>query len=902
MSDPAGSVSPQNGLNSPGPAKKRKRKSRKGLEKRFICTIESCGKVYSRAEHLQRHQLNHNSPQTFSCEYPGCSRTFVRPDLLKRHLDRHVAKGTQLSERTGTSVRSLSPQANTHAGPSNSSPDTAMYQPGYTHQAQSEPIHEIYAGSASTPRHFGSIVADSHVPPSSTALRGAAQVPLQNIANHNPHHVDMGYGLASAKYTPTPGMRNISPETPPVMNQTIIYDHMSMGDAGPVFGADAGLHKSPTGGMPEDFMVYLFDSAPDTSSAGNGMLPPSSMNYGDLTQSQYPSTNSYLANPSGPIQQIGPQQIMSVYNLLEPNMPEASMSDARSQELFDYIKDRFHGNESDDLRHTRNSILSGDRSRNDHMLSKRMMQAYIGSFWKHFSAQMPILHKPTFVADKTPTILLLAIMATGAACLDKKRGTEVTMAGVRLSNFLVTHLRWEVFMDPGFRPPAKLWVFQTLIFLELYEKMCSTRELHERAHIHHATTITLMRRGRSLIGKSSFDSPTHASGSKPVKSADEQWEQWITNESTRRAACAAFMIDSVHATMFGHSAVMAAHEMRLPLPCDDSLWTAPSSAELSRAESKLMSQGVAPISFLEGLKRVLNKQHVRTTYFGRGFLMAGLLNVTYHLNQRDLQANVLGGGMENVPGGRDKWRTALTRAYDFWRVDFDESLRGKVPQRDPYNTEDIDTEICTMFESRTVLHHLAHMAMHADIVDCQIVAGAKRLLGRPVGAKEFAAAQRRIKEDWAPSEKARDAAFYALKLLRFVLAPDQIGRKEDVPVRSQPSQPYEVRNDILLNRPWVLYFAALVIWCYGYALEGPSLRCAEPATHYDRWAQMRGYLSVYAGLSEPSELLDLRGFNGNISLLMVLRDSLGQSRWELLHEAGNLLQNCITLSQGRVMG
>lgn len=32
--------------------KKRKRKSRKGLEKRFECQVEGCGKSYSRAEHL----------------------------------------------------------------------------------------------------------------------------------------------------------------------------------------------------------------------------------------------------------------------------------------------------------------------------------------------------------------------------------------------------------------------------------------------------------------------------------------------------------------------------------------------------------------------------------------------------------------------------------------------------------------------------------------------------------------------------------------------------------------------------------------------------------------------------------------------------------------------------------
>lgn len=41
----------------PGKPRKRKR-SRKGLEKNFPCTHHDCGKSYSRAEHLYRHQLN----------------------------------------------------------------------------------------------------------------------------------------------------------------------------------------------------------------------------------------------------------------------------------------------------------------------------------------------------------------------------------------------------------------------------------------------------------------------------------------------------------------------------------------------------------------------------------------------------------------------------------------------------------------------------------------------------------------------------------------------------------------------------------------------------------------------------------------------------------------------------
>ncbi|UKZ47184.1 hypothetical protein TrVGV298_001398 [Trichoderma virens] len=84
--------------NSEEPTRKQMQ-SRKGLERRFECNAEGCGKSYSRAEHLYRHQLNHNSKQIFRCEYPNCVRTFVRGDLLKRHMDRHTAKGSQLDRR-----------------------------------------------------------------------------------------------------------------------------------------------------------------------------------------------------------------------------------------------------------------------------------------------------------------------------------------------------------------------------------------------------------------------------------------------------------------------------------------------------------------------------------------------------------------------------------------------------------------------------------------------------------------------------------------------------------------------------------------------------------------------------------------------------------------------------------
>jgi hypothetical protein len=600
---------------------------------------------------------------------------------------------------------------------------------------------------------------------------------------------------------------------------------------------------------------------------------------------------------------VAPQQVMSVTNLLDQNLPESIISNDKSDEIFEFIKERFHENGHAPVERQRDSIIDGDRSDDTHMLSRRMMQMYIGSYWFHFSDQIPILHKPTFQPDKTPNLLLIAMMTIGAACLDKSHGHKMTKAGAKLSNFLAWHLRWEMFQDTNCRPPAKLWVFQTLLLLELYEKMYSTRELHERAHIHHATTITLMRRGRALIGKSALDSPPnprdpekqngsrHSSTSGAAHTPDEWWNHWITNESTRRAAFAAFVIDSIHATMFGHSTVMVAHEMRLPLPCDDKLWKATNGAEVGRMEAHIMSSGNKPISFLEGLKRTLSNQEVQTNSFGRTILMAGLLSVSWHMNQRDVQVNSLSG--VNL-GGRDKWRGTLTRAFDSWKSDFDKSLS----MSDPYYSDDARrNEANVVFESRTVLHHLAHMAMHVDIVDCQIFARAKRLLGRAISPQDLNSAQRRLKDIWAPSAKARDATCYALKFLASVLCPEDSRISPPAGYTPSPEQ-YSARDDVLLNRPWVLYFAALVVWSYGYALEGSCPDMPSPTTQQEKTRQMRSYLLKYSQVSSPEELKLMKGINQNTGLMMILKDTFDDTRWELLQEGATLIQNCINLNTG----
>jgi Fungal specific transcription factor domain len=660
-----------------------------------------------------------------------------------------------------------------------------------------------------------------------------------------------------------------------------------------VFGGE-GYSRSPFA-MADDFAAWLFSEQQNAathsptrqslSGAGGFMGDNMSCHPGYYVGSDQTLGGYYP-------QTMPPQHPMSVTSILDTSVPETLLSEEKRQSLLELIETRFNEANHAPIARLKQTLFD-DRiqSDEDHVLSLRMMQTYIGSFWYHVHPQLPILHKPTFVADKTKNLLLIAIMAIGASCLDKTHSPDITQAAAELSNFLAWHLRWEIFSDSDFQPPAKLWIFQALLLLEIYEKMYSTRAFHERAHIHHATTITLMRRGSSLIGREA-DSPgdeKQINGSNHSTSSttpDEWWNRWITNEATRRVAFAAFVTDSTHATMFGHSAVMVAHEMRLPLPCDEALWSATSSAEVGRVESILHASGVKTTTFLDGLKKTLNGQNVRTNSFGRTILMAGLLSVSWHMNQRDLQVSWL--GVKTVLGGRDKWRGALTRAFDFWKADFDKSLAQLSDDSDAgqynYFNSLQDTNI---FENRNVLHHLAHMAMHVDIVDCQIFAGAARLLGRTIGPQDYAGAQRRMKE-WAPTARARDATFYAVRFLSQVLLPGNHNISGGA-----CTELYAARDDFLLNRPWVLYFAALIIWSYGYALDGPVSALDPPLlTNAQKRNDMCVFLQRIGGVQSPEELSSLSGRNACVGLLLVLRDMFKQTRWELLHEAASLLTVC----------
>ncbi|KAK4554532.1 hypothetical protein LTR86_008386 [Recurvomyces mirabilis] len=1001
---------------------KKRRKVIKNSDKKYQCPHSDCGKSYSRAEHLYRHQLNHTPKQIYRCDFPGCERHFVRADLCARHKERHTAKGSHLQRKdaflnsqrvTANTSRATSPtsgnvtmnvspvtmQHAVHSAPAYAEMTMSTIAPShpleavpvsyaphvannptnmhsaagppidpqmtansmyhtYSSMGDGGPIQPPYGPPASPPRtrrfsfdgsytrpatvtpvyvHHTNTMTSMQPPPLSsppTATPIFAQQPYPS-PSATAHHLRSPtsysnlpslppFGFPQA-YPPTSNARSASMMSPPSISsadqhpvpnsrtnsimdfQFNAIEQLSTGYAMPVFNTD-GFNRSPPTVFDDAYLNILFGSN-DLQTLQPSPPGPMPMHNPAVFNAPLPKLE-----PDGtPREQPVPGEPLSAVpstNGLDIQMRECDISEKNRQRLVDLINS-WPDVEQNPERRTKGDILMGDSSDPHHVMSLHMLKTYLSSYWMHIHQQMPILHRPTFNPETCPDLLLLAMFCLGATCLERTHPGETTVNSAELSFFVAYHVRWEVFKDAEFRPTAKLWTFQTLLLLELFEKMFSTKALHERAHIHHATTLVVMRRGSSLIGRNATETPQN--GEDPTRTPpgpdgtintsgqntpDAFWNRWITAEATRRVAFAAFIIDSTHATLFGHAAVMSPHDLRLPLPCDEALWAATSSAEVQRVEASLAANGFKPTSFIDGIKRTLNGQKVRTNTFGRVVLMAGLLNVSWHMNQRDLQVSSLGAA--GTLGSSIKWRSPLTRAFDFWRRDFDDSLSKNEHWLQVCNPKATDRSSIdhrdNVFESRTCLHSLAHMAMHVDIVDCLVFAGSERVLGRTVTDADRAVVQRRMREQWAPSARARDATFYALRFLCEVLIPEEELAAKRANTPQVPTFTYSARDDYLLNRPWILYFALLIVWSYGYALDGPIRPSNYTLTTRElQIYDMQRYLVRMGGVASPDDLEKLKDRNSCLGLMLLLRESFKQPRWELLHEAFDVLGSCVDL-------
>ncbi|KAH8886286.1 hypothetical protein GQ53DRAFT_845077 [Thozetella sp. PMI_491] len=871
---------------------------------RFECAHPGCGRSYSRAEHLQRHQLNHYPSEIFTCDHPGCLRAFVRRDLLMRHRERHESRHGSADGQRMTS----------HATP-----------PGSSSHASDDGVNSPPAGSAGSSKGAGSrgtrLAAEMEVSGPPRGRRGSTHprpapypAPIGRLSTVTDYDGgDEGVPTPYVNYAPAAEVAEnaLGPLGSPVLTRGDLLVAGASGtsqttdkhiddDTSTAFSLNSlpgqGYQAAPTTPARDELTSWLFDGHRQPihfplhmqTSLGHPGFSDSIAGQTYFTGHLWDDTHSVAVN-----QLRLADYPLSYTTAIVDDGPR--ISHEKWLELLSVVEKRFSGGDNAYINQIRSDIFRGAIDAGEHILSLESMRQYVGSYFRNFHPQLPILHQPTFSTDDVHEYLLLAVLMMGAAYLDRACGHARRDATARLATFIAWHLRWHVFMHTDFQPPAKLWVLQTLLLLEIYDKTDGPRILHERGHLMYATTVNLMRRGTALFDGASTET------SRIPASPKEWWDRWITAEATRRVAYGAFYFDAIDAAVFGHAATMVVHEIQLPLPCDDALWSATSPLEAARIQASLHANGIKPIMFLDGLNRIFTGRELRTNHFGRMILATGLMSVSWHMNQRDLQVSSLGVDQSM---GSGQWRATLSKAIEFWKKDFDEHMEHARMATLPWQYGEGSAGNEAVAETANLWYHISHITMHAEIYEHQIFAGVRRVLGRQISEADVPRVRRKV-SDWATRPGSSIAVFHALKLLRTIFCqPSNVGVRRD----------YDARDDMLLLRPWCAYIASTIVWSYGPHLcgnQGPStalsvrVQDVEEAS-LDAAAKAAQELFQTAGaVKTPRDLEATNNRNSAAGVLLLLSTAFKDSRWELLREVGVLLRNAVTLledSNGAIQG
>lgn len=534
-------------------------------------------------------------------------------------------------------------------------------------------------------------------------------------------------------------------------------------------------------------------------------------------------------------------------------------------------------------------LLFGSNGRDLPNLTVKVLEDCLSSFWTYVAVQMPIIHQQTFSSDDCQLLLLLSILMLGAGQIVRLHPMKTRDSHRLLADLLAINLRWEIF--PEAEPPITLWVAQSLLLLEFYEKMFSSRRLHERAYIHHASTLALLRRGSPMVGHAEDEEPPtrcpspglNMQQSTGVSKQLSWWRRWARNESWHRVVFAALQMDTLHAIAFGHESSLLPYEVRLPLPCDDALWSAQSPEDVWRLEETFLMHGISQQPFLDNLKRCLHGHEVRSNHGARIILGSGLLSVGWHIKRRERNQQFL----DTIPSAQEqeRWRTLLLNAYSHWCQSFQKALeKSKVHSRKHENIRDV------VFNP-IVLFRLAFITTHIDILDAQVFAGYKRLLGRKITDKDYLGCSTRMRS-WAMSNSSRLAVTHAFEFLDETLLRTNSSNGVQVSDQVVPTG-YTCRADASSYRPWGLYLAALTIWSYQFASRASHTSSQMPYVSDQTLSQSMAYEYI-----RRCTRSGVHAFSGQMSapgcaaVCKYLAKDFANAEWELLLEASRTLDSC----------
>ncbi|RMZ88286.1 hypothetical protein DV736_g4493, partial [Chaetothyriales sp. CBS 134916] len=328
-------------------------KAKKG-KRVHACSFEGCGKVFTRAEHRRRHELNHNPEAMYPCKRPGCRKAFHRPDLLQRHQERH-----DLEQQHMVQSDSGRPMTQPSEVPTSMSPAVMASQP------TSQGGQRTASGGLS----IGSLVH-----PQSEYRYGNVGTP--NFSGFSRPVIPFSCGFA-----PPDDSLYFTPESSqsPMSEQYGRYAHrQSVSSSSSVVGFD----QNQTSPLMTSSTHWMPSSAPPNALPANMFEEPSyPPTVGDLSHSLCVFAEADQSSTDSPIP-------IPLTNL--------------DGDEFDYIRR--------ELSNAPGILSSHDGNGIPDAIRWDCLELY----WQHFHPYFPVVHRPTFLPTKPSPLLASAMVAIGS--------------------------------------------------------------------------------------------------------------------------------------------------------------------------------------------------------------------------------------------------------------------------------------------------------------------------------------------------------------------------------------------------------------------------------------------------------------------------------------------------------
>ncbi|EPE36707.1 C2H2 and C2HC zinc finger [Glarea lozoyensis ATCC 20868] len=854
-----------------------------GITKRYICKYEGCTKSFSRSDHLKRHNLNHTTGKS-TC--PRCSVHFYRQDLLDRHLARHKqrddeaggyglgvvetrkrlwrdAEGNLVSKRPTLPENNPSSSSMQEYVPSDQPFLEIPYHATDLMNQYSEPISPPVSSSSSLRQQQQGHPPVNHV---SNYWHPEVTGPLDGNESTELYDFLANSSWGSQSLVSAPGVDDniFNPDTASSFNMpfTTMNNYSWLFDVDilendttfpmgtsvsqsqrPAASTSNHLEHSRTSRQSEllctndTATIYIRSNATPNRESSAPASTVTSLEPQLETMQKGPVIRSSIFTPSRPLQTFG--YVRNVKSL--PIIDEVTR-----YHLLDLIVQASPK--------TPEGILI---TRQHPLLSLPALQNYCDLFFCRFNLTYPLIHQATFEPSQVEPLLLVSILLLGATYGDKSgHGLAVCIHDV---------LRAQIFQNTAFTAQPDLWILQTILLVECFGKSRAGQTQHDMSHLFHGLLINLIRR-------SNCQTAQHRSVQDVSEDKETHWKYFVDVEHRKRLALLCFLWDTQHAVLFSQSLCMSAFELRLSLPCSPASWEADSAEKWYNS-----FKNETEIYFLPVLKGYVNLSSATASThlnaLSRLLILHGLMSISWDMKRREQTSLGFAGST-----ALDR-QTRLADSYDMWKAEFDNYCMTMTIQLKDDTAR--KKEFVQFSTSSIAIFHAAHITLDVEILDLQIYAGARHIIGRPVTRTDYDRS-RQILKQWVKPGKSRaavNASWHAAYLLR-----DGIMNLDNWDV-----------NDAF-HYPWCLYLATLTCWAFHAATndlnDAKRSVTSTGAQNDDLWDAQTEMNTLVSGMTSgtPESLRKMAGKYATSGLTAMMGKHLATIQWAVVHEGMKVLR------------